>query len=187
MNSQMSKKMCIVATVFLITASFIPALAGPVAAEEGRPEKGFHKKHHRRPALGIWRDPQIVQELELTTAQVKQIRDADFTLREKRLALKAQRDSLRLQMDKAFSGDTVDDAAVLALAEKISEVKGKMFVQKIEARLALGKILNAEQIQKLKQNDMQRKKRGSYRGGKHLSWRHSAERALPSTSNDTKN
>lgn len=185
MNFEMSKKIFTVATVFLITVTFIPAFPGTAAADDRRPDKGFHRKHQRGPALGIWRNPRIVQELELTTEQVKQLRDTDFAFREKRLALRAQLDSLRLQMDKAFSGDTVDHAGVLALAEKVSDVKGKLFRQKIEARLAFGKLLNADQIQKLKLNDMRRKKRGSYKGEKHFSWRHSDERPDLSLSSDS--
>ncbi len=125
MNSKLSKKFGTGVMVLLITVCFIPAMAGAFAAGDGRQDKGFDRKDHHRPALGIWRNPQMVQELELTTEQVKQLRDADFTFREKRLALKAQLDSLRLQMDKAFSDDIVDDTAILSLAEKISDVKGK--------------------------------------------------------------
>jgi Spy/CpxP family protein refolding chaperone len=169
MNSKLSKKFGTGVMVLLITVCFIPAMAGAFAAGDGRQDKGFDRKDHHRPALGIWRNPQMVQELELTTEQVKQLRDADFTFREKRLALKAQLDSLRLQIDKAFSDDIVDNAAILSLAEKISDVKGKMFVQKIEARLAVGKLLNADQIKKLELLDRCQKKQGRKPGKKQIS------------------
>jgi len=117
----------------------------------------------------------MVQDLGLTEDQVKKIRDADFTSREKRLALKVQLDSLRLEMDKAFSGDTIKDAAVLSLAQKISDVKGKMFVQGIESRLLLGKILNADQLEKLKLFKMQRKRKGRSHSRKHISRGNSGE------------
>ena len=187
MNSKLSKKFCTGAMVRLITVFFIPAIAGAFAPGDGRQGKGFDRKDHHRPVLGIWRDPQMIQALELTTGQVKQLRDADFTFREKRLALSAQLDSFHLKMDKAFSDDTVDSTGVLALAEKISDVKGKMFIQKIEARLAVRKLLNADQIQKLKLYDMHRKKQGRYQGEKHISWRHSVERPdFISLSDDSK-
>ena len=166
MNSKLSKKFGTGVMVLLITVCFIPAMAGAFAAGDGRQDKGFDRKDHHRPALGIWRNPQMVQEIELTTEQVKQLRDADFTFREKRLALKAQLDSLRLQIDKAFSDDIVDNTAILSLAEKISDVKGKMFVQKIEARLAVGKLLNADQIKKLELLDRCQKKQGRKPGKK---------------------
>ena len=150
MNSRLGKKISTGLMVLLVTVCFIPAIAGAFAHGDGKPEKGFHREDHRRFALGIWRDPQMIQKLGLTEAQVKQVRDEDFSFREKSLALKAQLDSLRLQMDKAFSDDVIEDAAILKTAQEISDVKGKLFVQRIEARLTLGKILNADQIKKLK-------------------------------------
>ena len=138
-----------------IALALLPAGDPPPAAED-----------RHRPALGIWRDPQMVQKLELTAEQVKQVRNADFTFREKRLGLKAQLDSLQLQMDKAFTDDVIDDTAVLSLAEKISGVKRKLFIQKIEARLEVGKLLNADQINKLELHDMQPKKQVRKHGKK---------------------
>lgn len=163
MNWKLSKTFGTGVMVFLITVCFIPAIAVAFAPGDGRQDKEFARKDQHRPALGIWRDPQMIQDLELTKEQVKQLRNADFTFREKRLALKAQLDGLRLQMDKAFSDDVVDDTAVLTQAEKISDVKGKMFIQTIETRLAVGKLLNADQIKKLKLYGMYPKKqrRGS--------------------------
>jgi len=158
MNWKLSKTFGTGVMVLLITACFIPAMPGAFASEDGKHGKGFDMKDRHRPALGIWRDPQMFQKLELTAEQVKQVRDADFIFREKRLELKAQLDSLRLQMDKAFSDDVVDDTAVLTLAEKISDVKGKMFIQKIEARLEVGRLLSADQINKLRLYDMRSKK-----------------------------
>ena len=169
MNWKLSKTFGTGVMVLLITVCFIPAIAGASAPGDGRQDKGFDNKDHRQLALGIWRDPQMVQKLELTTEQVKQLRDADFVFREKHLELKAQLDSFRLQMDKAFSDDIVDNTAVLALAEKISDVKGKMFIQKIETRLAVGKLLNADQIKKLKLYDMHPKKQGRNRTTRYTS------------------
>ncbi len=92
----------------------------------------------------------MVQELGLTDEQVKGLREADFAHREKRLQLKSQLDGLHLQMEKLFSADPVDELDVLKLAQKISDLKGKLFVRKIESRLAVGKLLTADQLKKLK-------------------------------------
>jgi len=187
MNSKLSKKIGTSVVVLLITVCFIPAMAGAFAPGDGRQDKGFDRKGHHRSALGFWRNPQMVQKLGLTSEQVKKVRDADFAFAQKRLVLKAQLDSLRLQMDKAFSNDVVDNAAVLSLAQKISDIKGKMFVQNIESRLALGKLLNADQIKKLKLHDMHQKRKGPRQGKKRISGHHSVERPdLISLSNDLK-
>lgn len=175
MNFKLNKKLGTSLIVLLVMTCFIPAIAGASSLGHGRQDKGVDRKGYHRPVLGIWQDQQMVQKLGLTEEQVKQVRDQDFTFREKRLVLKAQLDGYRLQMDKAFSGDDIDDTAVLSLAQKISDVKGKLFIQKIESRLALGKILNADQITKLKSSDMHQKKRGSRYGEKYMTRHHTIE------------
>ena len=171
MNSR-RKKLGTGLIVLLTAVCFIPAVAGAFTPEGGRPDKGFGGKGIHPPALGIWRNPQMVQQLEITEQQVKELRDADFTFREKRLALRAQLDGLRLHMEKAFSEDAVDNAAVLSVAEKISDTQGKLFIQDIESRLALGKILNADQIKKLKLYAMHPLKQGPGSDKKHIHARH---------------
>ena len=166
MNSNLSKKIGTGVFVLLITVCFIPAIAGAFAPGDGKHYRGLDSKGRHRNVLGIWRDPLMVQELGLTAEQVKKVRDADFAFREKGLSLKAQLDSLRLQMEKAFTEDVDDDKAVLSLAEKISDVKGKLFIQKIEARLAGKKLLNADQINQLKLYDMDKKKQDRKNGKK---------------------
>ena len=166
MNSKLSKKLGTGVVVLLITVWFIPAIAGAFAPGDGKHDRGFVRNDRHRNVLGIWRDPHMVQKLGLTAEQVKKVRDADFAFREKGLPLKAQLDSLWLQMEKAFTEDVVDDKAVLSLAEKISNVKGKLYIQKIEARLAGKKFLSADQINKLKLYDRQQKKQGRKYGKK---------------------
>jgi len=163
MNSRFSKRLGAGVMVLLTAVCFIPAVAGAAASGDGRQDRGFGGKGCHRPALGLWRDPQMVQELNLTEDQVKQVRDADFTFREKRLALKAQLQGLRLEMEKAFSDNPIDDAAVLSTAEKISDVRGKLFLQAIESRLSVRKLLNADQIKKLRLHAMQQKGPGHKR------------------------
>ena len=96
----------------------------------------------------------MIQELGLTDEQVKGFREADFAHREKRLQLKSKLDGLRLEMEKLLFADPLNEAEVLQLAQKISDQKGKLFVQKIESRLAVGKLLTADQLNKLKKFDL---------------------------------
>ncbi len=166
--------MVLVLAAFFMAAGALPAMAG-ASAKTAVGHKGAMERHrHHRPPLGIWQDPQMVQKLELTEAQIKKLRDADFTSREKRLELKAQLDRLDLQMEKAFSADTVDQQSILKLAQQISEVRGRLFMQRIESRLTLGEILNAEQMDKLKQQLWQEKKCGPKTGRKGRIGNHAA-------------
>ncbi len=80
MNSKLGKKISTGVMALLITVCFIPAMAGAAAPGEGRQCREFNMKGHHRPALGIWRNPQMVQKLELTTEQVKQVRDASVLI-----------------------------------------------------------------------------------------------------------
>ena len=176
MNSKSSKKFGTGVMVLLITVCLIPALALAEASGDQRQSKGLEMKGHHGPVLGIWRNRQMVQKLELTENQVKQIRDTDFTFREKHLALKSQLDNFHLQMEKAFSNDRVDDTAILKAAQAISDVRGKLFVQNVESRLALGKILTADQIKKMNLYDMQPKRKGPEHCRKHKMQNGSMER-----------
>jgi Spy/CpxP family protein refolding chaperone len=154
MNSNLRKKLFTGAMVLLVTVFFIPAFAGAFTSGSCTPDKGFGMKKHHGSLLGIWQNQKMVQELGLTDEHVTGLREADFAHREKRLQLKSKLDGLHLEMKKLFSADSVDEAKVLQLAQKISDLKGKRFVRKIESRLALGKLLTADQLKKLKNFDL---------------------------------
>ena len=141
--------------IAIICAIFIiPAMA--MAFGQGNSGSGMGKGHgmnkHKRGGgqLEVWRNPEIVKELGLSDEQVKGLKEADFAAREKHLAVKAQLDKLRLDMDKAFAADKVDENAVRQLAERIADLKGKSYMQRIETRLTMGKLLSEAQHDKLK-------------------------------------
>ena len=154
MNFKLSKKFGTGIVILLMMVCSIPSTVGAFEHGEGMHDKRIERKGHHRSELGIWRNPKLVQVLELSEEQVKELRDADFASRENCLELTAELDSLHLEMDKAFSENSVDRKTVLALAKQISDVKGKLFVQKIEARLTVGKILTKDQITMLKLHHM---------------------------------
>jgi Spy/CpxP family protein refolding chaperone len=165
MKSKLNQKLSTHIIVVLITICFIPALALAGTPGEYRQDKRVEMKGHPGPPLAIWRNLQIIQELAFTENQVKQIKNIDFTFREKHLVLKAQLDTFHLQLDKAFSADNVDDTAVLKIAQEVSNVESRLFVQNVESRLALGKILTADQIKKMSLYDIQPKRKGPGHGG----------------------
>jgi len=55
-----------------------------------------------------------------------------------------------------FFADPVNESDILQLAQKISDMKGKLFVRRIKSRLAVGKLLTADQLKKLKRFDLHR-------------------------------
>ena len=166
--------MVLLIAVFFLTVWFVPAIArmhGPTDTWRG---KGMERQQqHQRSALGFWRNPQLVQELDLTDDQLSRLRDSEFASREEQLKLKAQLDGYRLEMEKAFSGESIDDKAVRQLAEKMADVKGNIFVQNVESRLSVGKILNADQINKLKSHKRYQMRNRQCKGGQPMSGRRS--------------
>ncbi len=112
-------------------------------------------------ALGLWKNPRIVEKLGITDEQIAQLKEADFTAREKHIALQAELEAARLNMQKSFSAETVDRDAALKLAQETAEIRSKMFVQRTENRLQALEILTQEQHDKLKELRME------FRGGRH--------------------
>lgn len=162
MNANIRKKIGTGIMAVLIAAALIPTAAKACQGRGGRgggQGMGMDCGMGGRgggSAFGIWQNPQAVQDLAITSEQVKKLKEAEFAAREKQLPLMNELDSLRLKMDQAFAAEPVDEKAVLELTEKISAVKGKMAVQMTEERLAMSKILTPEQLDKMK----------SLRGGK---------------------
>ena len=150
MNSNFRQKFLTGAMVLLVTVFFIPGFAGAFTQGQCRPEKGFGMKKHHMSHLGIWQKPKMVQKLGLTDKQVQGLKKADFAHREKCLQLKSKLDALHLELKKLFAAESVDEAKVLEVAQKISDLKGKLFVQRIESRLKVAKLLTADQVGKLK-------------------------------------
>jgi len=164
MGTVLRKKVGASVLVLMIMVYSMPAIAGAFAPGYGKPGKGFGRPDYHRPALGIWRNPQVIEKLQLTQDQVKNIRDLDFSHRENVLPLRSQIEANRLKMDKAISEDTVDPKTVLSLAEKIADLKGKIFVRNIESRLAVKEILTDDQTNELRRLFRKQKKRGPRSG-----------------------
>lgn len=152
----------------LISVLFIPVIAGAFGPGNGFGGKGFGRGGNHRSYLGIWRNPQIQEELNLTKEQVQKIRDAYFTSQEKRNTLRAQIDGLSMKLDRAFTEGIIKDKEVLSLAQKISDVKGKLMILSVESRLAITKILTAEQLEKLNYYKMQRRGNGRHYGRRQM-------------------
>jgi Spy/CpxP family protein refolding chaperone len=136
-------------TIFLLITFFSgPAIAGSFTHGD-RHDEGFGMKEKHTSACGLWRNPETVEKLGLSDKQITELKNADFTFRKQQLELKAQLDILHLEMEKAFSDKTPEEATVHELAGKMADVKGKLFIQNIESRLTAAKCLTADQMKKI--------------------------------------
>lgn len=170
MDSIRRQKLTRYGVVLLVAIFLLPVAAGARMHGDGMPEREGGKKGSALSHYGIWHDAAMVKTLGLSNEQIQQIQEADFSQRERGLALREQLDMLRLQMDKAFASATPDESSLLALASQVADLQGQLFVEKIKSRLAMEKLLSAEQREKLKME---------YDGhdGRHDNdWHHAAER-----------
>ncbi len=145
---QKPKKWNIVIALLIAVMFCFPGLAGAFHGNN-HPGKGSGMKNNMESGCGIWQNQKMVQDLGLSGDQVKKLTNMEYTCREKQLQIQSRIEMLRLQMDKAFSSDKIEDGEVLKLAKEISDLRGERYVQKIESKLAIPKILTLDQMKKL--------------------------------------
>ena len=167
MHMTTGKKKITCAALLLAAVLLLPAFAGAYNHGGGRGQgDGYHGgKQGRGGICRLWRNPDAVEKLGLTDEQVKGLRDADFAFREKQEELRAKMGRVRLGLDRAFSADSVDENTVRQLTKEMAGLKGEMHIQRMESRLAAQKLLNADQLKKVRAWRMERGDR-SGKGGK---------------------
>jgi Spy/CpxP family protein refolding chaperone len=160
-----------------VVFSLVAVLALPAAALAFHPGQGNGGHHgfgkmdgmHRGPC-GIWQNQKMVDALGLTDDQVAKLRDADFAMRARAIDLNAQKERLELKLQQAFTSSELDDAAVMGLARQLADVKGKKTMMRVETRLAVHKILTADQLKKMKalhEDRLENRHKGKKGVGKH--------------------
>ena len=167
----------------VIAALALPATAlafhhGP--GDDGFRNHGFGKSGGmRHGACGLWQNQKMVDALELSDAQVAKLREADFAMRAKAIDIHAERQRLELKLQQAFTADPLNDAQIMDLARQLADVNGQKTMQRVESRLALHKILTADQLKKLQalhQERFQNQGKGKKGSGKQRGMR--SERSL---------
>jgi Spy/CpxP family protein refolding chaperone len=140
-----------VAIFLLIGLFFVPAIASAFRNGPGKSDRGtgMHGRCMQGTSFQIWNNPQMVEELGLSEEQIGKIKEADFAMKETHLELRSQLNRLDLEMEKAFAEKTVDDSKVLELGNKMSEIRSRLFIDRIESRLKMKNILNPEQLAKV--------------------------------------
>jgi Spy/CpxP family protein refolding chaperone len=152
MDSNFRKKCAFVTAAILIMVFCHSAFVMAFSPDIDKPLPGFGGEMHRHPMspYALWRNPRIVEDLKLTEDQVNKMKEADFTYREKNRELRAEIDLFDLKMEKAFSTEPVDGAAISKYAKKAADLRGKMFILSIQARLAVEKLLTPAQVKMLR-------------------------------------
>jgi Spy/CpxP family protein refolding chaperone len=84
-------------------------------------------------------------KLQLSDAQVDGIQKMRFDYRKISVLLTADKEIAKMEFDQLVHGKTVDESAIRAAGEKIIAVKAKKIRAKVEAKIAVMKLLTDEQ------------------------------------------
>ena len=84
-------------------------------------------------------------KLQLSDAQVDGIKKMRFDYRKTSILLTADKEVAKMEFDQLVHGKTVDESAIRAAGEKIIAVKTKKIRAKVEAKIAVMKLLTNEQ------------------------------------------
>ena len=139
------------AIFLLVGIFFIPAMASAFRQGPGKYERGLGMpmKMMQWSSFHIWNNPEVVDKLALSDDQVAKLKEADFAMRETHLELRSDLNRLNLEMERAFSEKAVNNAEILELANKMADIRNKLFMDRIESRLKMTEILTDEQLEKL--------------------------------------
>lgn len=107
--------------------------------------------------------PMVVKQLELSAAQQSQIAAVVGSATNEAVSLRAKMQELAKKQAELMGGESIDEAAILKLADEIGEIRSEMAKIQIKQMLAARKILTTEQ--RLKMREMM-KHHMEKRGGK---------------------
>ena len=97
------------------------------------------------------------QELGLTAEQESQLRSLRQEGRKAAIRRRADLRLARVELNEAMQSPSVDEGAVRAKAKQLADLRSAQFQASVETRLALGKILTPEQMEKLRAQRSERK------------------------------
>ena len=92
----------------------------------------------------------IKAELGLNEAQYSQLRKARLEERKAAIRRRADLHVARLELDELLDASTPDEKAVAAKVKELNDLQAAALKARVDARLALGRMLTPEQREKLK-------------------------------------
>jgi len=138
-------KKAIWAAVGLATMTGMALAASPEGA--GKPEGP--RTERRGPDVD--RKARFRKALGLTDAQVADLRKLRAEGQKKRIQAHADAKVARLELRELLLAKTVDESAVRAKGKQVADLQSAMASERLESRLAMRRILTAEQAEKMMQ------------------------------------
>jgi len=99
--------------------------------------------------------PQIMANLDLTTDQVKKLKEERIKKQKQMIKLRAELETLLVDLRSEASKDEADLSRVEILASQIGELRGKMTAARIKSVIYLRSILTPEQKRKMDLMELQ--------------------------------
>ncbi|HAD82946.1 MAG: hypothetical protein A2509_11350 [Candidatus Edwardsbacteria bacterium RIFOXYD12_FULL_50_11] len=96
-----------------------------------------------------WENPVIAKEIGLTEAQAKKIDDMATAQRKETIKMNADLKIAKIELQDLFD-EVGNEGAIRKKAAEVSKLQEKIYNARIEHRLAMNKVLTAEQQKKMK-------------------------------------
>jgi Spy/CpxP family protein refolding chaperone len=96
-----------------------------------------------------WENPVIAKEIGLTEAQAKKIDDMATAQRKETIKMNADLKIAKIELQDLFD-EAGNEGAIRKKAAEVSKLQEKIYNARIEHRLAMNKVLTAEQQKKMK-------------------------------------
>lgn len=141
-------------TTFLLTllAIMICFASSSFSAQSMTPRRHFGMRPER-----------FAQELQLSEAQLAEIRNVQSETEKQVVTLRAKTQLAEIDLRNLMRDKEVDESAVLAKVSEIGSLKTEIRLQKVQAKLAINKLLTQEQRQQLQELERQHRKRPARR------------------------
>ena len=128
--------------LFMSLALWLPCLAG-AQMPHGAP-------HPPGPDLGKWwKNSEIVRELGLSDAQIKQMEQTFLEQRLKLIDLRAELEKQEVRLQPLIEADQPDETKVSAQIDQVLAARGRLEKANAMMMLAIRRVLSAEQWKKL--------------------------------------
>jgi len=131
----------------LLVLAGVAAVTGVALAAAPEKPEGPRGDRPRRP--GMERRADIKEALGLTDAQAAELKKLHSEQEKKHIRTQADTRIARMELHELLMAPTVDEKAVRAKAKQLADLQAAASNDRVEGMLALRKVLNAEQAEKV--------------------------------------
>jgi len=137
--------------MILITAAAVAQGPGPMGmGPMGPGPHGMGMGPHHGPFGAWWKNSEVVKELQLTDAQVKQIEQTFLDYRLKLIDLRADLEKQETKLQPLLEADQPNEQQVGSQVDAVVAARGKLEKTNTMMMLAIRRVLSVEQWKKLK-------------------------------------